>query len=59
MRLFDMSTALALVGAINEVVLQAIVAGQRDTLSERLCRLGDPVIDLMDRVMIDGCPPLE
>lgn len=54
---FDTSMALALVGAINELVLQAIVMGPPDTLSVRLARLGPSVLDLAERMLITDTPP--
>ncbi|MDO9396621.1 MAG: TetR/AcrR family transcriptional regulator [Herbiconiux sp.] len=48
---FDATAALALVGAINEVVLQAMVNGPADTVPVRLSRLVDPVNDLSERIL--------
>ncbi len=56
LRAFDTNMALALVGAINEVVLQAMVTGPPDTLPARLARLNAPVIDLAARILISETP---
>jgi AcrR family transcriptional regulator len=55
-RPFDASTACALVGGINELVLQAIVTGPADTLSVRLGRLTAPVNDLAERILLSDTP---
>jgi AcrR family transcriptional regulator len=52
LRAFDTTMALALVGAINELVLQAIVVGPADTLPVRLSRLSEPVVELSERMLV-------
>ena len=47
---FDQTYALALAGAINELVLQAIVGGPPQTLPGRLERLAEPVTELVQRL---------
>lgn len=44
--------AIAIVGAVNELVLQAIVTGPRDTLGVRLRRLQEPVLELGARMFV-------
>ncbi|MBJ7471016.1 MAG: TetR/AcrR family transcriptional regulator [Solirubrobacteraceae bacterium] len=56
-REFDTNMALALVGSINELVLQAIVVGPADTLPVRLSRLSKPVLELADRMLISDVAP--
>lgn len=56
LREFDQTMAVALVGAINEVVLHAIVTGPADTLSVRLSRLSSPVIELAERILVAPAP---
>lgn len=55
-RSFDTNMALALVGAINELVIQAIVVGPADTLSVRLSRLEAPVVELSERMLLSDAP---
>lgn len=55
-RSFDANMALALVGAINELVIQAIVVGPADTLSVRLSRLEAPVVELSERMLLSDSP---
>ena len=57
LREFDTNMALALVGGINELVLQAIVTGPPDTLPSRLARLGPSVIALGERMLVAETPP--
>lgn len=54
---FDSAMASALVGGINELVLNAIVTGPPDTLTVRLGRLTEPVIQLAERLLISDSPP--
>lgn len=56
LREFDTNMALALVGAINELVLQAIVMGPADTLAVRLARLAGPVVALSERMLLSDTP---
>ena len=49
---FDQTYALALAGAINELVLQAIVGGPPQTLPGRLERLAEPVTELVWRLTL-------
>ncbi len=56
-RSFDTNMALALVGSINELVLQAIVVGPADTLSVRLSRLSEPVVELSERMLVSEVAP--
>jgi AcrR family transcriptional regulator len=56
-RPFDANMASALVGGINELVLQAIVTGPADTLTVRLGRLTAPVIQLAERLLLSETPP--
>ncbi|MBO9534585.1 MAG: TetR/AcrR family transcriptional regulator [Solirubrobacteraceae bacterium] len=55
-RPFDDNMASALVGGINELVLQAIVTGPPDTLTVRLGRLTAPVIELAERLLLSETP---
>jgi AcrR family transcriptional regulator len=52
LREFDTNMALSLVGAINELVLQAMITGPADTVPARLERLGPPVIEIATRMLI-------
>jgi AcrR family transcriptional regulator len=56
-RSFDSSMAAALVGGINELVVNAIVTGPADTLAVRLGRLADPVNQLAERLLLSETPP--
>lgn len=56
-RSFDAAMSAALVGGINELVLNAIVTGPADTLSVRLGRLTGPVIELAERLLLSETPP--
>jgi AcrR family transcriptional regulator len=57
LREFDTNMALSLVGAINELVLQAMVTGPADTLVARLDRLVAPVIEISQRMLIGDAAP--
>lgn len=56
LREFSTEMAVALVGAINELILHAIQTGPRDTLAVRIRRLSDPVMDLAARILIQDRP---
>ncbi len=56
-RSFDAAMSAALVGGINELVVNAIITGPPDTLSVRLGRLTDPVIELAERLLLSETPP--
>ncbi len=57
LRAFDTTMALALVGSINELVIQAIVVGPADTLAVRLSRLSGPVLELSERMLLTDTAP--
>ncbi|MDQ8044305.1 MAG: helix-turn-helix domain-containing protein [Solirubrobacteraceae bacterium] len=57
LRQFDTNMAVALVGAINELVLHSIVTGPADTLPARLARLSDPVVALSERILVTDVAP--